>query len=172
MCHFNKIMQSLICVGCWRRAYLAVRHLVKSLTCISEKKQNTKKSSHFVPQIDLPNYLEGVLTSGSSDKKFKWSEGASPNISSTQFQGGFPKFYHNLGSDASNNLFSSSSTKSEVSTFVEHIENLHQLANITKVEKILILAIVDLLCEVAYPHSSAYESLDDGGRRYAFVMLR
>ena len=162
-------MQSLLCLGNWKRADLAVRHLVESLTstCSSNKRSSPLKSSHIVPQIPLSSYFEGFLPRSLTDKEFNWSGDTSLSTSSFQPQRGLSQFAYGSDFDASNNMPISSTTKSELSAFAEPLENLYELAAITKEEKTEILAIVDLLSEVANPHSaSVYDSLDESGRRY------
>ncbi|KAK9279962.1 hypothetical protein L1049_013646 [Liquidambar formosana] len=157
-----------ICSGNWKRAYVAVRHLVEFLTSnyASEKTHSSAKSSHIVPQIQLSYYFEGHLSESSTDKKFEWSGDTTLFTSSSQFQSGLTQFGYNAESDASN-MFTSSSAKSELSGFAEPLEKLYNLAAINNIEKMQILAIIDLLNEVSSPHSaSAYESLDQPGRRF------
>ncbi|KAF3439842.1 hypothetical protein FNV43_RR18120 [Rhamnella rubrinervis] len=163
-----------IYAGNWKRAYLAVRHLVESLTstCSSKKRSGLLKSSHIVPQIPLSSYFEGLLPKSLPDKEFNWSGDTSLSTSSFQPQRGLSQFAYGSDSDVSNNMPITSTTKSELSAFVEPLENLHELAAITKEKKTEILAIVDLLSEMANPHSaSVYESLDESGRRF-WVALR
>ncbi|KAL5859510.1 hypothetical protein ACOSQ4_000806 [Xanthoceras sorbifolium] len=160
--------------GNWKRAYVSVRHLVEYLTSnnLSEKRDCYAKSSHIVPQILLSNYFEGLLLKGSTDNGFQWSGVNTLTTSSSQFNRGSIQFSHNLESDVSNYMLSSSSPKSEVSGFVESIENFSKLATISNTEKMEILAVVDLLNELINMQSaSAYENLDEPGRRF-WVALR
>ncbi|KAL5540048.1 hypothetical protein UlMin_042821 [Ulmus minor] len=153
-----------IYAGNWRRAYLALRHLVDSLTHASEKRCGARNSSHIVPQIPLPNYFEGLAPKNSPDKGFHCGGDATLTTSSFQSQN-LSQFAYNLDPDASNNLSLSSSTKSELSAFIEPLEKLYQLAAISDVEKTQIIAVIDLLVEVTNPHS-AYGSLDEPGQRF------
>lgn len=54
------------------------------------------------------------------------------------------------------------------SEFIYALENSHDISFIKDMERTQILAIVDLLGEIGdSSHASAYESLDEPGRRYA-----
>ncbi|KAK4849046.1 hypothetical protein QYF36_020205 [Acer negundo] len=153
--HPESLLQNIYS-GNWKRAYVSVRHLVEYLTSnnLSEKRDCYAKSSHIVPQILLSNYFEGLLLKGSTDNGFQWSG------------------VNTLTTSASDYMFSSSSPKSEGSGFVESIENLYKLAAISNTEKMELLAVVDLLNELSNMHSaSAYENLDEPGRRF-WVALR
>lgn len=141
-----------------------MRHLVEFLGRASEKRCSTANSSHFIPQIPLSIYFEGLLSKSLSDKGFNWGGNAALATSSSQFQLGSSPFGYNLESDYSNTNFMSSSTKSELNAFIEPLENFYKLAAITNVEKTQILAVVDLLGEMTDPHS-AYGSLDEPGQR-------
>ncbi|KAM7276220.1 hypothetical protein ACFE04_018086 [Oxalis oulophora] len=155
--------------GNWNRAFISLRHLVGSLTHDQdfERRYSFTKSSHAVPQILFSDYFESPVTK-SSPKDFQWSGGA--NLSSSQFQGGSSPFSFNLESYASNSMSSPSSTKSELSDFVEPIEKFYELAGINNTEKVQMLAVVDLLSEVGNKSStSPYENLDEPGRRSARV---
>ena len=158
-----------MCIGNWKRAYIALQHLVECLTSTHapERRHSTAKSSHIIPQIHLSNYFEGHLSKASTDKGFQWSREDTLVTLSAQFQRGPIQFSYNSESDAPRNMFSSSSTKSELSSFVEPLEKFYELAAITSSEKMQILAIIDLLNEVNNPHcASAYGSLDEPGQRY------
>ncbi|KAJ4728093.1 Transducin family protein/WD-40 repeat protein [Melia azedarach] len=155
--------------GNWKRAYVSVRHLVETLTSKSEKRCCSAKSSHMVPHILLSTYFEGLPSQGSADNGFQWSGVNTLMTSSSQFNGGFSQFAYNV--DASN-FISSSSSKSEIGGFFESLENLNELPGITSVEKMEILAVIDLLNELDNKQSaSAYENLDEPGRRF-WVELR
>lgn len=152
--------------GNWKRAYIVVRHLVEYLISSSAYKMGniSAKSNDIIPQILMSNYFDGDLWKGSANKEIQWSGDLFGT--SSQFQSGI-----NLEPLASNNIFPSSSSKSELSGFGEPLENLYQLAALTNAEKIQILAITDLLGEVSVPQSSTYESLDEPARRF-WVELR
>ncbi|XP_057981006.1 uncharacterized protein LOC131166445 isoform X2 [Malania oleifera] len=158
--------------GNWKRAYIAVRHLVEYLTSnyASGIRDSTGKFS-YIPQIHLSNYLDGPVSKNSVEGEFQLSE--SPSLlMSPQFQRGSTQFGYNSESDASNHILTSSLAKSELSSFVETLEKLYDIAAITNMEKMEIIAIVDLLKEISNPHSnSAYGSLDEPGRRF-WVAIR
>ncbi|PIN24548.1 RAVE (regulator of V-ATPase assembly) complex subunit RAV1/DMX protein, WD repeat superfamily [Handroanthus impetiginosus] len=150
-----------LCTGNWKRAVVALRHLVKQLTSINLSKQGhgAKMSSNIIPAVPLSTYLEGLLSPSSSDKLFQWS--------SSQLQTGLSHFALNGGYDAPNTALTASSSKSEFKDFSEAFERLYYYTHITKVEKMQALSLIDLLQEVSNPHSpSAYESLDEPGRRF------
>lgn len=150
-----------MCLGNWKRSYISVKHLVEYLltsSYASEKRYSSANYRHIVPQIFLSNYFEGLLVKDSTDEGFQWSADAGLHTSSSQV------FVYSSNSDASNNVFSSSSTKSELGTFVEPLEKFYDLAALTNKEKLQILAIIDLLIEVQHS-ASAYENLDEPGRR-------
>ncbi|MED6168939.1 hypothetical protein PIB30_016422 [Stylosanthes scabra] len=148
------ILLTNISSGNWKRAYVAVKHLVGYLNSNKDSEIRFSKNTDL-PDISLSYYLEGSLSEGSQDKSFQWS-GDFASISSTS----------HMESSIS------SSTKSELNGFVESIDNSPKLLHLTNVEKSEILAIIDLLGEVSSPHSSsAYQSLDEPGRRF-WVALR
>lgn len=148
-----------LCLGNWKRAYAAVRHLIECLTSEygSQGRCSSRMDSHIVPQILLSNYFEGLLFEDSMDKELQWSNNA--RFSSSQFSEYDTKF------DASNNTFSSSTTRSELHSFIESLEKKNHLAALTDSEKLQILTILDLLIEIQQS-SCAYENLDEPGRRY------
>lgn len=148
--------------GNWKRAYVSVRHLVEYLSsgCAAEKIYNSADHSKIVPQILLSNYFEGFLLkdSGSTNKGFQWSADARLPTSSSQF------FAYNFTSDASNNMFAASSTKSELSAFAETLEK-YDFESLTNLEKSEMLAIIDLLSDVQHS-ACAYANLDEPGQRF------
>lgn len=120
------------------------------------------KSKHAIPLVHLSNYLEGVRSTKASDKAFHWSEDASLQIPKSLNQ-----FTNSWQSDTSGHTFTSSSAESELSACFEAAQKLYDMTAISNTEKIQILAIIDLLCEVVNQQSaSAYNSLDEPGRRY------
>ncbi|KAL3622261.1 hypothetical protein CASFOL_033672 [Castilleja foliolosa] len=150
--------------GNWKRALIALRHLVKHLssTNLSKQRHGAKISSNIISPVPLSTYLEGLLSPISSDKSFQWS--------SSQLESGFSHFT-SVGGHGDSPLTSSSSG-SEFNDFVEAFEKLYDYAHITKVEKMQALALVDLLQDVGNPHcTSAYGSLDEPGRRFRFQQL-
>eukprot|EP00257_Ricinus_communis_P018591 XP_015577351.1 uncharacterized protein LOC8263496 [Ricinus communis] len=152
--------------GNWKCAYAAVRHLAEYLTSgyASERRCSSGKNSFIAPQIHLSSYFEGLLSRDSTVKEFKWRADVNLPASSSQF------FVHGTNFDASNNIFPSSTTASELHGFVEPVEKMYDLAALTNVEKLQILAIIDLLTEIQQS-ASAYENLDEPGRRF-WVALR
>ncbi|KAL8499639.1 hypothetical protein ACS0TY_019572 [Phlomoides rotata] len=147
--------------GKWKRAYVALRHLVKHLTSSNLSKQGhgAKIPSNVVPPVPLSDYLEGHLQPSSSDKLFQWS--------SSQLQTGLFDSVPVGGYDAPNSSLSTSSSGSEFDGFTEALERLYCYRHITKVEKMQGLALIDLLQEVGNHNStSVYGSLDEPGRRF------
>lgn len=158
-----------MCLGNWKRAYIALRHLNEFLSSNSspERKCSPAKSSHCIPQIPLSNFFDAHISINSNDKGFKWNGDASVFTSSSPFQIGFGQSTYGLDSYGSSNMINSSSTKSELNDFIEPFEKLYKSAAISDIEKIQILSIIDLLTELCSSNSSsAYESLDEPGRRY------
>lgn len=148
-------------LGNWKRAFIALRHLVKNLASSNLSKQGhgAKMPSNIVSPVPLSDYLEGLVAPSSSDKLFQWS--------SSQLQTGLLHFAPiGGGYDAPNTALTSSSSRSEFDDFIEALERLYSYTHITKVEKMQALALIDLLQEVGNPNSSsAYGSLDGPGRR-------
>jgi hypothetical protein len=94
------------------------------------------------------------MPKSSQDKGFNWS-GDVASITS----------YHSDYS--SENKRSSTTTSSELNGFIESLENFPNLPHLINIERAEILSIIDLLREVSNPDSSsAYQSLDEPGRRY------
>ncbi|XP_052192792.1 uncharacterized protein LOC127801585 isoform X2 [Diospyros lotus] len=155
--------------GHWKRAYVALRHLLEQLSSSIPplKGYFPADSSHAISLIHLSNYLEGVLSTNSSDKAFQWSEDASFVTTHMQHPEHVNPFAHGLGSEYSSNTFSSSSVESELCSCTAAVEKLYDIAAISNTEKMQILAVVDLLQEVSNPQSSsAYKSLDEPGQRF------
>ncbi|KAF7844056.1 DmX-like protein 2 isoform A [Senna tora] len=141
--------------GHWKRAYVAVRHLVEFLTSTYAPEKSHASEKAGPPEILLSNYFEGLVSGSSQDKGLQWSGEATLSTSFSQFE-----------------TENTSSTRSELSRFIESLENLPELAAMVNIKKTEILAVVDLLSEVNSPHlSSAYQSLDEPGRRF-WVGLR
>ncbi|BFG22185.1 hypothetical protein CerSpe_084590 [Prunus speciosa] len=160
--------------GNWKRAYIALRHLNEFLSSNSspERKYSPAKYSICVPQIPLSSFFDARISVYSNDRGFQWSGDVSLVPSSSQFQRNLDQFTYSLDSYASSNQLNLSSTKTELSDFVEPFEKLYKSAAISDMEKIQILSIIDLLIEMTNSHSgSAYESLDESGRRF-WVALR
>ncbi|XP_038683880.1 uncharacterized protein LOC119984139 isoform X2 [Tripterygium wilfordii] len=161
--------------GNWKRAYVSVRHLVEYLVsnCSSESNCDSAESSCIVPHILLSSYYEGIFSKTSTDdERFRWSRGSNSTTSSLEFDRGFTQFASSSEFYGSRGMLSSHPTKSELSGFVEPIEKLYKAVALKNEEKMQLLAIIDLLGEISNPHSaSAYENLDEAGRRF-WVALR
>ncbi|CAN1309391.1 DmX-like protein 1 [Linum perenne] len=157
-----EVLLSNIYSGNWKRAYVSVQHLVEHLASSScEKKCDTADHGYSVPQIPLPAYFEGHLSKDSTDKEFQWSSDSALPASQT--------FVFNSNFD-SPNLMSSSSSKSEISSYVESLEKSNELTGLTNIEKLQLVAIVDLLGEVKQSNS-AYKDLDGPGRRFWVALI-
>ncbi|BBG97665.1 transducin family protein / WD-40 repeat family protein [Prunus dulcis] len=149
------------------------------LTCGSATKLGLWNMHEVIEKLNgsLPVYhpealFMNIYSVYSNDRGFQWSGDASLVTSSSQFQRNLDQFTYSLDSYASSNQLNSSSTKTELSDFVEPFEKLYKSAAISDMEKIQILSIIDLLIEMTNSHSgSAYESLDEPGRRF-WVALR
>lgn len=139
-------------------------HLIEHLPSDEKSSPNP---TYTIPEILLSDYFEGVVKT-STDKGVQWST----SDSSSQFKGGVSQWTFNWESTSNGNSFIPSSTKSEFSSFIEPLEKFYEVAGLTSVEKTQTLAIVDLLGEISNKSSaSAYESLDEPGRRYFAIMI-
>ncbi|KAJ7951329.1 Transducin family protein/WD-40 repeat protein [Quillaja saponaria] len=153
--------------GNWKRAYVALNHLVECLTSDCSPEKRYILPNYGLPEILLSNYLEGLLSNSSNDKGLQWSGDATLITSSSESQRGSFQFSYDSGSASANDMFTSQSTRSELRRFIESLEKLPESAAITNIEKTQILAIIDLLSEVSSLQSSSpYQSLDDPGRRF------
>ncbi|KAI3971495.1 hypothetical protein MKX01_021555 [Papaver californicum] len=162
--------------GNLRHAFVAVRHLVGYLSAVTnESGYNSSRLSHVIPQIPLSEYFEdSVTTSNASDKGSQWGMNAAQVTSGTSFQRSSTQSIggYSLDSNASSNLLGATSRKSEITGFIESLEKTHEVEAIINMEKIEMLAIIDLLGEVSdASRSSAYASLDEPARRF-WVPLR
>lgn len=138
-------------LGDWRRACIGLEHLVAKIPGATGKRGNDDNNSLMVPQIDLSSYLEGVASENLCDKGFQWS-GDTTFASSVQYHG--------------QKMFAASSSKHDFVGIAECVERSSKAVYIHDKEKIEILSVIDLLSEVTNSRStSAYESLDDPGRR-------
>ncbi|TKY64098.1 DmX protein 2 [Spatholobus suberectus] len=165
------VLLTNISSGNWKRAYVAVRHLVECLTSNYDPKKRHISKRIGLPNIALSYYLEGCISKGSQNKGFQWSGDAASMTSISQAQSTLFQFPYHSGSSAENGSISSS-TKSELNGFIESLEKLADVPLLIDTEKTQILAIIDLLSEVSSAHSSsAYQSLDEPGRRF-WVALR
>ncbi|KAL7203159.1 hypothetical protein ACSBR2_016465 [Camellia fascicularis] len=155
--------------GHWKRACVALRHLVEYLSSSNASLRGycSAQCSHAIPLVHLSNYVEGVMSTSLSGKAFQRRDNASLITSHSQLPKDLNQFAFSWGSDTSSKTFTSSSTNSELSGCIEAVEKLHDIAAISNTEKMQILAVLDLLCDVSDPHSaSAYKSLDEPGRRF------
>ncbi|KAF8395631.1 hypothetical protein HHK36_019581 [Tetracentron sinense] len=142
-------------------------HLVGYLTSAnaSEKGYSSAKSSHIIPQIHLSNYFQVLLSTGSGNKGLQWGGDTATVTSASQLERSLIPFVgYNSEANASDNMFSPTTGKSDISGFIETLEKFHDLAAITNMEKIKILAVIDLLGEIS-DSCSPYGSLDEPGRR-------
>lgn len=165
------VLLTNISSGNWKRAYVAVKHFVECLISNNDpkKRQITKKNG--LPSIILSHYLEGRLSKGSQDKGFNWSGDVASINSFSQTQSSLIQFPYHSDSSAENKS-SSTSTRSELNGFIEYLENFPDVSHLINIERTEILSIIDLLSEVSNPDSSsAYQSLDEPGRRF-WVALR
>lgn len=139
-------------------------HLIEHL---SSDKKSSANPTYTIPEILLSDYFEGAVKT-STDKGVQWST----NSLTSQFKEGVSQWTFNWESISNDNSFIPSSTKSEFSSFIEPLEKFYELAGLTSMEKTQTLAIVDLLGEISNKSSaSAYESLDEPGRRYFAIMF-
>jgi len=174
----NYVMGMIACFSCillllflmfsgnWKRAFVAVRHLVECLSSTYDPKKRHIPKRIGIPNIVLSNYLEGCISKGSQGKGFQWGGDSASITSISQAESSLFPFPYNSGSNAEND--SIFSTKSELNGFIESLEKFPDLPPLIGVEKTHILAIIDLLSEVSSAHSSsAYQSLDEPGRRYS-----
>lgn len=158
--------QHFLSLGNWKRAFIALRHLVKHLPSSNLCKQghDANMPSNIIPPLQLSYYLEGHILPSSSDNLFHWG--------SSQPQTGLSHFPSISGYDTPDSSLTSSLPRSEFSDFNEAVERLYNYTRISTIEKLHALALIDLLQEVSNPHStSAYGSLDEPGRRYSFLFL-
>lgn len=139
-------------------------HLIEHL---SSDKKSSANPTNTIPEILLSDYFEGVAKT-STDKEVQWSM----NGLASQFKEGVSPWTFNWDSISNDSSFIPSSAKSEFSTFIEPLEKFYESAGLTSMEKTETLAIIDLLDEISNKSSaSAYESLDEPGRRYFTIML-
>lgn len=142
-----------ICIGNWKRSYVALQCLSKHVTStkLSAKICCLRAFSGLIFPISLSNYLEGNVLSSSNEKSFQW---------------GGPSDSSSWGYAASDNALSISSARSEITDFIEAVDKLQKFAAISATEMMQIRAAIHLLDEVSNMQStSAYNSLDGPGRR-------
>lgn len=148
-----------LALGNWKRAFIALRHLVKHLSSgrLSKQGHGTIMPSSVSP-VPLSDYLEGIIPLHSSEKLFHWS--------TSQLQTDLSNFVPRDDYSAPNTTMTSSSSKSEFDDFIESLEMLYSYNCINIVDKMQAIALIDLLREVGTANSSsAYGSLDEPGRR-------
>ncbi|KAJ4957335.1 hypothetical protein NE237_014118 [Protea cynaroides] len=163
--------------GKWKHAYIAIRHLVgylksdnASVTC--QNGNCHTRPSHIIPQIHLSKYFEELFSTSLGDKGFQWGGDASVVSSSVQFEKSptqFGGYYSTVNS--TNDMFTYPSAKSEINSFIETLEKCNDSVGMNDIEKIQMLALIDLLGEISGSCSSAYDSLDEPGQRF-WVGLR
>ncbi|PIA28838.1 hypothetical protein AQUCO_06600041v1 [Aquilegia coerulea] len=175
--HPEALLQNLYS-GHWRRAFVAVRHLVEYLTSDStsvacEKAYDSIKPKNIIPQILLSKYFEEPFSTGLSNKGFVWGGDAAVVSSDAKFQINSIEFFeHGADGNGFSNALNSGSVKSEISRFIETIQKFNDIAAITSMERMQILAVIELLDEICDSScASAYESLDEPGRRF-WVAIR
>ncbi|XP_055817097.1 uncharacterized protein LOC129886437 isoform X2 [Solanum dulcamara] len=140
--------------GNWKRSYVALQCLSKHVTStkLSTKICCLRAFSDLIFPISLSNYLEGNVLLSSGEKSFQW---------------GGPSDSSSWGYASSDNAFSISSARSEITDFIEAVDKLQNLATISATEIMQMRAAVHLLDEVSNMQStSAYNSLDGPGRRF------
>ncbi|XP_057454842.1 uncharacterized protein LOC130746287 isoform X2 [Lotus japonicus] len=158
------VLHTNISSGNWKRAYVALRHLVECLASNYDPQKKHISKRNALPNIILSYYFEGRILESSQDKGFHWSGDVSSMSSISQ-----APYYS--GSSAENNSIPTS-TRSELNGFIESLEKFPDIPLWINIEKTQILAIIDLLSEVcSSDSSSAYQSLDEPGRRF-WVSLR
>ncbi|KAK4800575.1 hypothetical protein SAY86_021062 [Trapa natans] len=154
--------------GNWRRAGIALRHTMAHISHDHGKRSTTADSDGItIPEIDLSSYLEGPLEVP-ANKGFHWSRGAVSFDSSFQSQVGSMQSTSEMWSYESSNIFASSASTYKFNGIAESLEGYNNKATaISDKEKREILALANLLSEISNSESnSAYESLDEAGRRF------
>ncbi|KAK1376621.1 DmX-like protein 2 [Heracleum sosnowskyi] len=156
-----------ICSGNWKRAQVAVQNLVDYYTSRSGSSQTCwlAKSGHVTPLVQLSDYLNGSLSSSSSNKAFQWRGDAMSITPSLPLQYDLSHSASSWEFNVSNASLISPSTRSDLGGFPEPIDRLYDLGFLSIIEKVQMHAIIDLLQEVSNS-SSAYGSLDKSGRRF------
>lgn len=156
----------LMLLGNWRRAYIALRHIVAHLANAPGKRCTHADSGDTIPQIDLSSYLEGAPLESPSNKGFQWGGGAISTDSSFHSQVGSIKLASEMWSYSSVDTFATSSSKYEFNGIAESLAKYAGAAAINDKERREILAVADLLNEISNSESSSiYESLDEPGQR-------
>lgn len=165
--------------GNLKRASLALEHLVKYLHSSKTSTNNTtdtefKKTHPITQQICTAEYFEKAVSSISTQSKdSSWGLDSSIKIFDMQFESN--PFHHEGGTSLAISSTRSSAPISQISALkncVYTLENSHDIPSLNDMERTQILAVVDLLGECIDPNfSSAYESLDEPGRRYTWFIF-
>lgn len=147
-----------------------MKHLVECLNSDCDPKKRHISKRNGLPNIILSNYLEGRISKSSQDTGFNWSGDAASITSISQAQSSLIQFPYHSGSGTENKSISTS-TRSDLDGFIESLKNFPDLPHLINIESTEILSIIDLLGEVSSPNSSsAYQSLDEPGRRYSYLI--
>ncbi|KAF9594784.1 hypothetical protein IFM89_034767 [Coptis chinensis] len=160
--------------GNWRRACVAVQHLVGYLTNDNtsvevERAYDSVKPYHIIPQIPLSKYFEEQSSTGVEDKGLLvWGRDTALVSSDSQYQINSIHFNgHHADANGSSNKLNSGSGRSEIRGFIETIEKFNNITALTSMERLQMLAVIDLLDEISdLRHASVYGSLDEPGRRF------
>ncbi|KAG0464119.1 hypothetical protein HPP92_020188 [Vanilla planifolia] len=162
--HPQALIQNLY-TGNWKRAYTVLRHIADSVKPLkaSMGALDCSGSGKFcnIPRIGLLNYLEGTTTTDSGTNKLQWGQG------NTYGSFTFEKINLQFCEVASKSREPLSSySKSVIMVLVDTIEDSLDLISLTKIERIQILTILDILLELCNTSfTCVYESLDEPGRR-------
>ncbi|CAO2835453.1 unnamed protein product [Amaranthus hypochondriacus] len=155
--------------GNWKRAYASVCHLFDCLTLNDtvDQRAHPPKSSITIGQIKLSKYFEGQLSKGRAGQGIQWNNDLDTNTWSQHSVGGPMYFADTYVSNAVDSASAASTTSFEPHRLQELLEKLHPNHAVTDLQKMQMLAIIDLLNEISNSQSSsAYGSLDDPGRRF------
>ncbi|XP_017699904.2 uncharacterized protein LOC103713736 isoform X2 [Phoenix dactylifera] len=155
--------------GNWRHAQVVLKHLVESIksneTSTTILGSNNWTFCHNILEILLSKYSEDTISKELCNKRLQWGRDVSSEVSSLQFQGNMS--WSMAGDSMANAPKKISTATSWKSEFIYSLENSHDISFIKDMERIQILAVVDLLGEIGdSSHASAYESLDEPGRRF------
>ncbi|KAK9749540.1 hypothetical protein RND81_02G133100 [Saponaria officinalis] len=152
--------------GNWKRAHVSVCHLTECLASNSTSDQRVipAKSSITVRQVNVSNYIEGKMSNDRTSQVFQWSQDLNTTTWGSNSESGMMQF---SAGDATNSMFTASVSSSKSSRFHEVLEKLHGQEALTDPQKMQMLAIVELLQEINNSqYASAFESLDETGRRF------
>ncbi|XP_010695486.2 uncharacterized protein LOC104908039 isoform X2 [Beta vulgaris subsp. vulgaris] len=155
--------------GNWRRAYAAICHLVECLisNAAAEQRATPPKSGIIIRHITLSKYFEGQLSKVGANQGFQWGNDLGTNTWSRHSGGELMPLADSSAINAINSMSTISARSLETCEFHDVLEKLRAHQAITDSQKMQMLAIVDLLHEISNSQStSAYESLDDSGKRF------